>query len=76
MNSDFYANVQSTYEHLLFYFRMSYSDFLANFDEIQLCHLQPDAVAKDLADATVCIFLQAQHEKNVLSGYLIKPDTN
>ena len=32
---------------------MSYNDFLANFDEIQLCHLQPDAVGQDLAKATV-----------------------
>ena len=32
---------------------MSYQDFIANFDEVQFCHLQPDAVAQDLAKATV-----------------------
>ena len=34
---------------------MSYNDFIDNFDEIQFCHLQPDAVAQDLAKATVGI---------------------
>jgi len=31
------------------YCRMSYEDFVYNFDECQLCHLQPDGVAKELA---------------------------
>lgn len=31
-------------------FWISYDDFLANFDEVQLCHLQPDTVALELAN--------------------------
>ncbi|XP_059138837.1 calpain-A-like isoform X2 [Physella acuta] len=31
-------------------FWMSYEDFIANFDEIQLCHLQIDAIIEELTD--------------------------
>ena len=42
---------------------MSYQDFIANFDEVQFCHLQPDAVAQDLAKATVSHVICIQKEE-------------
>ena len=35
---------------------MSYEDFVRNFDEIQLCHLQVDAMLDELDDNTVSSF--------------------
>lgn len=32
---------------------MSFEDFVASFDFLWLCHLEPDAVAAEIADAKV-----------------------
>ena len=37
---------------------MSYDDFVFNIDELQMCHLSPDAFLAELADNDVsCFFL-------------------
>lgn len=46
--------------------RMSFADFVNNFDELQLCHLQPDALIAELTDNDVslhtnCLFCTYIH---------------
>ena len=35
--------------------RMSFEDYLMNFDFLWVCHLEPDAVAEQISRAKVCV---------------------
>ena len=54
------------YQLCLLFFRISFDDFLYNFDEVQFSHLQPDVIGHDLSKTLVFImFFQIQNECSV-----------
>ena len=36
---------------------MSYEDFIKHFDELNMCHIEPDAIGRSIAQGSVCTYL-------------------
>ena len=55
---------------------MSFEDFMANFDELQICHLSPDSISRALGGVSTAPNFEGKDPGQLIAKFTIKCSKN